>query len=206
MTKGSSTSVDHQFFRSRVAEAAMTVFTEKGFEESTVADILDAANIARRTFYRHFTSKEDVLLELHGVTTRALVELMAEATLKASDPWSGTLQGLDAYLAFHLKNRKLLDTMLSESRRESSPLYAPRQAVRHRLVQQLTSVLSMRSGRAYDPLVSEALFGSLDALSALLGSRDARPRARRSSGPPRAGQHAQGPLAGSAETLSEGHA
>lgn len=166
-------SVEHQFFRTRVAEAAMEVFTRKGFEESTVADLLKAANIARRTFYRHFTSKEDVLLELHGVTTRALTEEMAQATMKASDLWTGMLHGLDVYLEFHLQNRKLLLTMLTESRRESSPLYAPWRAYQGRLVQQLTVVLSMRSGKAYDPLVSEALFGSLDALSMVLLQPDA---------------------------------
>lgn len=154
----------------------MAVFTDKGFEESTVADLLDAANIARRTFYRHFNSKEDVLLELYGVVTRALAEEMAQATLSAADPWSGTLHGLDTYLEFHLKNRKLLQTMLSESRREASPLYAPRQAYRGRLVEQLTLLLSMKSGRMYDPFVSEALFGSLDALSTLLLKPDADAR------------------------------
>jgi AcrR family transcriptional regulator len=168
MGKTSSVTLGHQFFRSRVAEAAMAVFTEKGFEDTTVADLLEAAGIARRTFYRHFSSKDDVLLELYEIVTRALMVEMAEATMTASDPWSGALHGLDTYLAFHLNNRKLLLAILTESRRESSPLYAPRQRSRQALVAQLTSVLSLRSGRAYDPLVSEALFGSLDALSSLL--------------------------------------
>lgn len=159
--------------RRRIAEAAMPVFTEKGFEESTVADILTAADVARRTFYRHFTSKEDVLLEIHGVVTRSLTDEMAQATMKASDLWTGMLHGLDTYLAFHLQNRRLLLTLLTESRRESSPLHAPRMAYHQHLVQQLTVVLSMKSGRAYDPLVSEALFGALEALSMVLLRPDA---------------------------------
>jgi AcrR family transcriptional regulator len=175
MAKAPSDAVSHQFFRTRVADAAMSVFTEKGFEESTVADLLEAANIARRTFYRHFTSKDDVLLELYGVVTRALSEEMAAATMSASDPWTGMLHGLDSYLEFHLKNRKLLHTMLGESRREASPLFAPRQAYRQRLVEQLTLLLSLRSGRACDPFVSEGLFGSLDALSNILIKPDAGP-------------------------------
>jgi AcrR family transcriptional regulator len=164
--------------RSRIAEAAMQVFSDKGYESAAVADLLEAAGVARRTFYRHFSSKEDVLLELYQMVTRALADEMAEVSTENQDRWSGTLRGLDVYLDFHVKNRKLLLTMLTEARRPSSPLYPLRQRYRQLLVHGLTLALEERAGRRYDPLVSEALFGSLDALSMLLLQGDAGPEAR----------------------------
>lgn len=39
---------------------ALKIFAERGFEETTVDDIARAAGIGRRTFFRYFTSKNDV--------------------------------------------------------------------------------------------------------------------------------------------------
>lgn len=47
--------------RRRLLDAAEQVFSEKGYEESTVLDITDAADVSKRTFYLHFTDKEAVI-------------------------------------------------------------------------------------------------------------------------------------------------
>ncbi len=146
----------------------MQVFSEKGFEDATVADLLTAAGIARRTFYRHFSNKHDVLEELFQMVIRALSDEIAEAARDADDMWTGMMRGLDVYLEFHTTNRLLMSTMLSEAKRPSSPLFAHRQRYRATLVSQLSLALQVRCGRHYDPLVGSALFGALDALSEVL--------------------------------------
>lgn len=42
--------------------AAVRLFTERGYDETSVADITDAADVSKRTFFLHFPTKEDVLL------------------------------------------------------------------------------------------------------------------------------------------------
>jgi AcrR family transcriptional regulator len=50
-----------QHTRDELVLAASRLFTERGFDETTTADIAEAADVSQRTFFRHFTSKEAVL-------------------------------------------------------------------------------------------------------------------------------------------------
>jgi AcrR family transcriptional regulator len=48
--------------RKLLHEALMALIVEKGYEEVTVQDILDRANLGRSTFYSHYRDKDDLLL------------------------------------------------------------------------------------------------------------------------------------------------
>jgi AcrR family transcriptional regulator len=47
--------------RGRLEQAAMELYRERGFEQTTVAEIAERAGLTKRTFFRHFTDKRDVL-------------------------------------------------------------------------------------------------------------------------------------------------
>jgi AcrR family transcriptional regulator len=64
------------FVRDAIWAAAIDLFAEKGFEETTVDDIVNAAGTSRRTFFRHFESKRDLMAQpvlSYGASLRSAI-------------------------------------------------------------------------------------------------------------------------------------
>jgi AcrR family transcriptional regulator len=63
--------------RGRLQQAAMELFFERGFEQTSVADIADRAGLTERTFFRHFADKREVFFYGAGALQDLLVETVA---------------------------------------------------------------------------------------------------------------------------------
>src|ERR1700756_1778378 len=67
--------------RGRLEQAALELYTERGFDQTTVAEIAARAGLTERTFFRYFADKREVLFWGEG----ALHELFVHAVTGAPD-------------------------------------------------------------------------------------------------------------------------
>jgi AcrR family transcriptional regulator len=70
--------------RGRLEQAAMDLYSERGFDDTTVAEIAERAGLTERTFFRHFTDKRDVLFDGAGALQEFLVSHVDEAVGSAA--------------------------------------------------------------------------------------------------------------------------
>lgn len=92
--------------RGRLQESALTLFAERGFDQTTAAQIAEAAGLSERTFFRHFTDKREVLFGGSDLLHDVIVAGVAGAP-PADSPLEAVSRGLDAAAA-----------MLGEGRRD----------------------------------------------------------------------------------------
>ncbi len=84
--------------RARVADYALDLFVEHGFDNTTVDDIADAAGISPRSFFRYFATKEDVVIEDPVANGRTLADALAVRPA-GEDPWDSMRVTLQALVA-----------------------------------------------------------------------------------------------------------
>jgi AcrR family transcriptional regulator len=65
--------------RGRLLKAALELYGERGFEQTTVAEIAHRAGLTERTFFRHFADKREVLFAGAGELEELLVSTVADA-------------------------------------------------------------------------------------------------------------------------------
>src|SRR6266508_3237646 len=72
--------------RDRIAQTALALFGERGYDAVTIADIAEAADVAKQTVVNHFPAKEDLLLAWHRPVEADLIEMIDQLPLSTSLP------------------------------------------------------------------------------------------------------------------------
>jgi AcrR family transcriptional regulator len=81
--------------RGRLVQAAMELYSERGFEQTTVAEIAARAGLTERTFFRHFADKREVLFWGAASLQELLVTTLA-ATPDSTTPIDAVAVALGA--------------------------------------------------------------------------------------------------------------
>lgn len=85
--------------RTTLAQAALRLFAERGYDEVTVAEIAAAAGVSTRTFFSYYPSKADVLFTDAGQRLAAIGGLLAEQATAGAPPIAALRAALTSLLA-----------------------------------------------------------------------------------------------------------
>lgn len=70
--------------RNRLEQAALQLYSKRGFQETTVAEIAERAGLTERTFFRYFADKREVLFSGGSALEERLVNAVANAPASLS--------------------------------------------------------------------------------------------------------------------------
>jgi AcrR family transcriptional regulator len=84
--------------RELLLEAARSVLGEKGVAGMTVRDVLAQANLGTRAFYRHFASKDDLVLAMFTRGAAQEAERLTRRMAPATDPVAAVTAWIDGRL------------------------------------------------------------------------------------------------------------
>lgn len=148
--------------RNMIILGATRVFVTKGFRNVAVEDLLEAAQVSRRTFYRFFNSKDDVALAMYTLGTSSLLEGCRRAIAKDQD----LLRQLERCIDLHLSNARSMGQLVyvlgGEAQSLESPLY-PRRMEVHDL---LTAMFrDANPDSKIDPLLVRTLVVALEQIA-----------------------------------------
>jgi TetR/AcrR family transcriptional regulator, regulator of mycofactocin system len=154
--------------RAALEAAALRLFAERGYEQTTVEDIADAADVAVRTFFRYFSSKQHVLFGdvAHNIVGRLRAALADRP--RTETPEEAVRAAMDAVdIDDPAQHQQVMARMrLVRQLPELLPAY---QMVFHQLHESIADFVGARTGQAASALYPQAVAGvaTLSAKAAL---------------------------------------
>ena len=121
--------VDGQTVPQRLLNVARTLFAEKGFEGTSVQDVVVAAGVTKGAMYHYFSSKDDLLYEIYGRVLRMQMERLEKFVSQegsveerlhaaAADVVATTIENLDSTTIFFRSLHQLSEEKQKEIRGE----------------------------------------------------------------------------------------
>jgi AcrR family transcriptional regulator len=126
--------------RKQIAEAALRIITERGLRSFTIAALSEEVGLADGTIFRHFTDKDDIILEAVSQLEATLVGQESQADQDPLDPLD-SLDKLGAFLrrrVAHIQARpEIFKALFSDDLAKAGPEEAGERvrALKHRSMQ-----------------------------------------------------------------------
>src|SRR5688572_24552283 len=120
--------------RNKIIAGAARTFSQKSLAEASVEDILRASDVSRRTFYKIFAGKEEVLDALHEQATALFLEAFRDALARSGKLEARLERCIDTCLQFGQGVGPLLLVLQGEAQRHDSRLAPRRRALIDALV------------------------------------------------------------------------
>ncbi|ENB7450592.1 TetR family transcriptional regulator [Pseudomonas aeruginosa] len=154
--------------RTNIQLAAIPVFTRKGVAETTVNDLLEAARVSRRTFYKYFAGKLEVLESIYHSAVQLLLARFGGLRSEAGSDEDWLRAMVSLFFDYHLAVGPIIRMMQEEALHAGSPLAAHRQRAHLKIIELWAERLGAQGaaqGAAHDALTYRVLIWAMEAAS-----------------------------------------
>jgi AcrR family transcriptional regulator len=151
--------------RRRLLQGMARMAATKGLVAVTIADVVRAAGVSKRTFYEHFESKDACFLTLYRAVSMNALKTLRDS-VSADKPWQQQLeQALQAYLTHMAASPDLLRTLFIEIHHLGAAGERARRDVMAALASFMVETLRRGSGEsAIDEGLALAAVGGINEL------------------------------------------
>jgi AcrR family transcriptional regulator len=123
--------------RERLLVAMADATAQKGYANVAVADVIERAGVSRRSFYEHFSNKEECFLAAYDAGVDGMLEEIAAAEAGAASLLEGARAGTEVYLQILADNPAFARTFLIEVLGAGRAALERRDAVHERFAQRM---------------------------------------------------------------------
>ena len=151
--------------RAEILIHSMQVFAQRGLQRTTVQHLLDASDVSRRTFYKYFRNKMDVLESIYRIFVDNMLLHFHKEVKQASSANDIIRNTTKVYFDYHVSMGPVIKLMMEEARSSDSAL-APHRTRAQTLASEVLAVQINRfTGKNYEPLVFLTMLWMLENYS-----------------------------------------
>jgi AcrR family transcriptional regulator len=159
--------------RAEILIQSVHVFAQRGLARTTVQHLLDAANVSRRTFYKYFRNKMDVLESIYRIFVDNMLLHFHQEMRQARSVKQIIINTTQVYFNYHVSMGPVIKLMMEEARSSTSTLAPHRVRAQQIATEVLTTEVSRLTGRELDPLVMRTMLWTLENYSLYIFENDA---------------------------------
>ncbi|WP_142255357.1 TetR/AcrR family transcriptional regulator [Bacillus sinesaloumensis] len=101
--------------REKLLFAGLQLFTEAGYQKTSVLEIVEMARVSKTTFYQHFKSKEDIMVALFEQVGNEMTEEVKHAISQEERMAYKAFAGINRYIQICFENKNVAQILLVES-------------------------------------------------------------------------------------------
>jgi AcrR family transcriptional regulator len=155
--------------RTRLLEGMARAVSDKGYADTTIADIVREASVSRRTFYENFADKSECLVALYELASGKAIDAMRSAVDPQAD-WQRQIElSITAYINVLALHPVLLRTLFIDILGLGAIGLAARRRANQQLVNWVVEVVNNRPGprvrkTPLPPVLAMAVVGGVNEL------------------------------------------